>query len=56
MGRPGAFEKGVHPCEMPKCREYVAFDDEPYCFEHSPDSGSYFPGYSYEAGTPVPEK
>lgn len=36
-----------HPCEQPGCRYLVPYDDEPYCFEHSPDSGSYQPGYSY---------
>ena len=37
-----------HPCEYIGCKAIVAFDDEPYCFEHSPDSGSYFSGYSYK--------
>lgn len=45
-----AFAEGVHPCEHRGCREYVAFDDEPYCFKHSPDSGSYVRGYSYQEG------
>ncbi len=56
MSRSPAFEHGVHPCEHPNCREYVAFDDEPYCFEHSPDSGSQFPGYSWSEGTGIPDK
>jgi len=38
-----------HPCEYPGCENTVAYDDEPYCFTHSPDSGSYVPGYSYKA-------
>lgn len=42
-----AFEHGVHPCERKNCRNYVAYDDEPYCFEHSPESGSHVPGYSW---------
>lgn len=36
-----------HPCEFVGCTNVVAYDDEPYCFVHSPDSGSYVPGYSY---------
>lgn len=36
-----------HPCEQAGCSRTVAYDDEPYCFGHSPDSGSYVPGYSY---------
>jgi hypothetical protein len=46
--RSEAFEHGVHPCERKGCRNYVAYDDEPYCFEHSPDSGGYVPGYSWQ--------
>lgn len=56
MSRSPAFEHGVHPCEHPNCREYVAFDDEPYCSEHSLDSGSQFPGYSWSEGTGIPDK
>lgn len=51
-----AFKDGVHPCQRIGCREYVAYDDEPFCFVHSPDSGSTFPGYSYKDGTSIPEK
>lgn len=36
-----------HPCESPGCNATVPYDDEPYCFTHSPDSGSTVPGYSY---------
>jgi hypothetical protein len=43
-----AFGDGAHPCEYPDCWNYVAYDDEPYCFEHSPDTGSNVPGYSYK--------
>jgi hypothetical protein len=36
-----------HPCVTPGCRNTVTFDDEPWCYTHSPDSGSDVPGYSY---------
>ena len=51
-----AFEDGVHPCGVTGCREFVAYDDEPYCFTHSPDSGSQYPGYSYKNETPLPPR
>lgn len=35
-----------HKCEVEGCRIMVTFDDEPYCFAHSPDSGSSERGYS----------
>jgi hypothetical protein len=38
-----------HPCTAPGCTHIVEFDDEPWCFIHSPDSGSSVPGYSYRA-------
>lgn len=38
-----------HPCEVPSCPMIVPFDDEPYCFNHSPDEGSHRVGYSYKA-------
>lgn len=38
----------AHPCERQGCTSVVEFDDEPCCFEHSPDSGSSVPGYSYK--------
>ena len=38
-----------HPCTHPGCPHTVAYDDEPWCFIHSPDSGSLVPGYSYRA-------
>lgn len=42
----------THPCEMGGCTNTVGFDDEPYCFEHSPDSGSTLVGYSYKRNHP----
>jgi hypothetical protein len=43
MAHPGLFD---HECEEPGCKKIVMFDDEPKCFEHSPDEGSHVPGYS----------
>lgn len=40
-----------HPCTREGCKETVGFDDEPFCFTHSPDSGSDVRGYSYRAST-----
>jgi hypothetical protein len=40
---------GKHPCAYDGCNFTVLFDDEPYCYTHSPDSGSNVPGYSYRA-------
>jgi len=37
-----------HPCVHPDCGETVAYDDEPWCFTHSPDSGSCIMGYSFK--------
>jgi len=34
-----------HECEHAGCDRMVAYHDEPYCFTHSPDSGSSVPGY-----------
>ena len=34
-----------HQCEYNGCDRMIAFHDEPYCFTHSPDSGSSVPGY-----------
>lgn len=36
-----------HPCEHPHCDRTVEWDDEPFCFEHSPADGSHQRGYSY---------
>lgn len=38
-----------HTCEEESCSTVVRFDDEPYCFIHSPDSGSTVIGYSARA-------
>lgn len=35
-----------HKCEEPGCKRIVQFDDEPKCFEHSPNEGSDVFGYS----------
>lgn len=35
-----------HECETYGCDRIVRYDDEPYCFTHSPDDGSSVPGYS----------
>jgi hypothetical protein len=43
-----AFDTDPHPCEQEGCDNIVMFDDEPYCFTHSPDEGSYVLGYSYK--------
>lgn len=42
------MEEGIfpHECEYPSCHIVVQFDDEPWCYTHSPDSGSNVPGYS----------
>lgn len=39
----------IHECEMDGCLRNVEFDDEPFCFTHSPDKGSSMPGYSAKA-------
>lgn len=43
------FVDQSHPCTTQGCDATVQFDDEPWCFKHSPDSGSYVPGYSWKA-------
>jgi hypothetical protein len=45
-----------HPCTFPGCQVIVEYDDEPWCFTHSPDSGSSVSGYSYRqvAARPAP--
>lgn len=35
-----------HKCESSGCSRMVQYDDEPYCFTHSPDEGSSVRGYS----------
>lgn len=42
------FQNESHPCVFPNCEAVVEYDDEPYCFEHSPDIGSNVLGYSYK--------
>lgn len=44
-------DDGSHACETPGCKKVVPYDDEPYCFDHSPDSGSFMVDYSYKANT-----
>ena len=43
------YNEDAHPCEKKECKQFVAYDDEPWCFTHSPDEGSHVPGYSYKA-------
>lgn len=50
-----AMDYDNHPCETPNCDYIVGYDDEPFCFTHSPDSGSSLPGYSYKAMHEVAE-
>ncbi len=38
-----------HECRDDKCTHMVEFDDEPFCFTHSPDSGSSVRGWSAKA-------
>ena len=35
-----------HKCKADGCQINVPYDDEPYCFTHSPDEGSSVKGYS----------
>lgn len=35
-----------HRCIHDGCTNVVAYDDEPWCDEHCPESGPYLPGYS----------
>lgn len=35
-----------HKCVEDDCEIIVTYDDEPWCFKHSPDSGSSLRGYS----------
>lgn len=43
-----AVQQGLfwHVCLDRTCRYTVEFDDEPYCYTHSPNSGSSRTGYS----------
>ncbi len=40
---------GSHPCSSPGCTNIVTYDDEPCCYTHSSDDGSFVKGYSYKA-------
>lgn len=40
----------LHECEHSGCDKIVAYWDEPYCFHHSPDSGSSFRNYDARKG------
>lgn len=35
-----------HKCEKAGCDSTPIYDDEPFCFKHSPDEGSSKKGYS----------
>lgn len=53
-----ASKTSWHPCENEGCLATVEFDDEPWCFNHSPDGGSDVQGYSYKEShseSPRPE-
>ncbi len=39
-----------HRCVASGCSEFVVYHDEPFCFDHSPDEGSSFPGYDSRRG------
>lgn len=39
-----------HKCEHTGCENYITYHDEPYCFYHSPDSGSSFKNYDSRKG------
>jgi hypothetical protein len=45
------IEWSKHGCTFPDCKyaeSDVCHDDEPFCFEHSPDEGSSVFDYSYK--------
>lgn len=48
MSKLDDIEKESHPCIIEGCDKMVPYDDEPTCYDHSPDSGSNVPGYSYK--------
>lgn len=35
-----------HKCSRAGCRTLVLYNDEPWCFTHSPDEGSSVKGYN----------
>lgn len=39
-----------HKCEHSGCEKTILYHDEPYCFTHSPDSGSSFKNYDSRTG------
>ena len=39
-GHRGEEYPDKHPCTERGCEHTVLFDDEPWCYSHSPDSGS----------------
>jgi hypothetical protein len=45
-----------HQCVVPECEKVVQYDDEPWCFEHSPDEGSHLAGYSARRATEKKEE
>lgn len=49
MGLEEIGKDESHPCVSEGCKNIVGYDDEPFCFGHSPDSGSNVAGYSYKA-------
>lgn len=46
-----SYDDGSHRCEYKSCSGLAEFDDEPYCFDHSPASGSFLMNYSYRKDT-----
>jgi len=42
----------LHECEHTGCDRKIQYHDEPYCFTHSPDSGSSVPGYDSRRNNP----
>lgn len=49
----GVIRGDAHPCTFPEgCPHTVEYDDEPFCFAHSPDDGSSVAGYSWKATQP----
>lgn len=41
-------ENESHPCVFEGCKDTVPYDDEPWCYIHSPFTGSTVAGYSYK--------
>lgn len=42
------LEDQAHPCTVFGCKNIVPYDDEPKCYEHSPEGGSFVENYSYK--------